>query len=108
MTDIIPQDVKVDPATGRPFPPWMDTVQTARYLQVVYGIPVEAKTLANQRAADRRPEWRYYGQKPLCSTAEADRYAREDALADESPLTRRARERTERRAARQSETAINA
>ena len=108
MTDITLQDVAVDPATGRAWPRLMDTAQTARYFQVVHGIPVEPKTLANQRAADRDPRWRYYGQKPLCEQIEADRYAREEALANESPLSRRARERAEPLAARKTEPATPA
>jgi hypothetical protein len=97
MIHIIPPDVTLDPATRRPWPRLMDTEQTARYLREVWGIPVEAKTLANQRSGGRGPAWQYYGQKPLCRQHEADRYAQEEALTDESPLTRRARIRAERR-----------
>jgi hypothetical protein len=97
MIHLTPQGVALDPATGRPWPRLMDTGQTARYLREVWGIPVEPKTLANQRAAGRGPGWQYYGQKPLCRQNEADRYAQEEALTDESPLTRRARIRAEHR-----------
>jgi hypothetical protein len=85
----------------------LDTAQAARYVTQVIGIPIEPQTLANYRAAGKGPFWKYFGQKPLTTPAEMERWATEDALTDESPLTRRARERAERRRQRTQHTAPN-
>ena len=95
----------VDPETGQPWPRWLDTAQAARFATEVIGIQIEAQTLANYRAAGKGPRWKYFGQKPLTTPVEIERWATEEALTDESPLTRRARERAERRSQRTQLTA---
>ncbi len=96
MTQLDPANI--DPETGLPWPRRMDTEASARYLTDVHGLPVEKKTLENQRHAGRGIKWKFFGQKPLADRSELDRYAQHEALQDESPLSRRARERAERRA----------
>jgi hypothetical protein len=91
--------VDTDPTTGMPWPPRMDTRQAARYLQVVHGLPVQPQTLVHHRARGVGVHWRYFGQRPLADRPELDRFALEEALQDESPLTRNAREREARRQA---------
>jgi hypothetical protein len=75
----------------------LDTTLAARFATEVIGIQIEAQTLANYRAAGKGPTWKYFGQKPLTTPAEMERWATEQALTDVSPLTRRARERAARR-----------
>jgi hypothetical protein len=96
MFHLDPQTAECDPKTGLPWQRLLDTETSARYLTVVHGIPVQKKTLENRRARGDGPKWRYFGQKPLCERTELDRFATEDALRNESPLTRRARVRLER------------
>jgi hypothetical protein len=104
MIHLDAKSTDVDSVTEQPWPRRMDTEQTARYLREVHGITIEKKTLENMRHAGRGPKFNYFGQKPLCDRPEADRYADEDALQDESPLSRRRREREERQRARPAET----
>jgi hypothetical protein len=92
-------DPNIDPATGLPWPTWLDTTLSARYLSEVHGLETAPQTLAHHRSKGRGIKWKYRGQKPLTTRVELDRYANEDALQDESPLTRRAREREARRSA---------
>jgi hypothetical protein len=100
------QPIDIDPATKAPWPRRMDTGEAARYLSLVHGIGVEKKTLENRRHSGRDSlRWRYFGQKPLADRSELDRYAEEDALTDTSPLSRRAKERAERRREREAESA---
>jgi hypothetical protein len=89
--------VGCDPETGAPWAKRLDTQASARYLKVVHGLPVEKKTLENKRARGEGPQWQYFGQRPLTTPGELDRYAAEDALRDESPLRRKAQRRAERR-----------
>lgn len=77
----------------RQYPRRMETEVAAEYVRNEHGIPVEATTLANMRAQRRGPKPEYFGWKPLYDIQELDRWAEEDALQPESPLTRRARTR---------------
>jgi hypothetical protein len=95
----------IDSETGQPWPKWIDTAQAARYGTQILGISIEPQTLANYRAAGKGPRWKYFGQKPLTTPAEIERWVTEEALTDESPLTRRARERAERLGQRAQPTA---
>ena len=95
----------IDSETGQPWPKWIDTAQAARYGTQILGISIEPQTLANYRAAGKGPRWKYLGQKPLTTPAEIERWATEEALTDESPLARRARERAERLGQRTQPTA---
>lgn len=71
------------------WPERMDTNQAAAYLEAVHGLPVKPKTLRNWRCSGRRgPTWRYLGTLPIADRAELDRWAAEDALTDESPVSR--------------------
>ena len=81
-------DTSLDPVTGLPWPAWPDTDTATRYLLVVHGLPITARTLANLRGTDLGPSWRYIGQKPVTTPAELDRYSLA-ALTDESPRKRR-------------------
>jgi hypothetical protein len=81
--------------------PRLDTDDAADYLTDEKGLQTEPKTLQNWRGAGKGPAVQYYGQKPLYERAELDRWAAEDALTAESPLTRRARERAQRRPERE-------
>ncbi len=92
IADPIPT-IDSDPETGQPWPTWFDTTLSARYLTERHGLPTAPQTLAHQRSNGRGIRWKYRGQKPVTTRAELDRHATEDALQDESPLTRRARER---------------
>jgi hypothetical protein len=65
----------------------MPTDQAAAYLYKVHGLPVQPKTMRNWRAAGRGPRCRYFGTKPIYDRSELDDYA-ENALSDESPITR--------------------
>jgi hypothetical protein len=75
------------------WPKFLDTEAATLYLRKVVGFLVEKKTLANYRAIGKGPRWKYFGQKPIVERSELDRWVNEEALKDESPLTRRARER---------------
>ena len=86
----------IDPETGQPWPRWLDTAQAARFATQVVGIQIEAQTLANYRAAGKGLSWKYFRQRPLTTPTEIERWATEEALTGESPLTRRAREKAER------------
>jgi hypothetical protein len=86
------------------WPRLMDTTTAASYLSQILGLVIEPQTLANYRSAGRGPKWRYFGQKPLAERSELDRWVAEEALSDESPLRRRARERAKRCAAKTTST----
>jgi hypothetical protein len=93
----------IDPATGQPWSVRFDTRGTARYLQIAHNLPVAALTLVRQRSKGVGIRWKYLGQKPIAERTEIDRYVREEALRDVSPLkagaqARAARKRGERRA----------
>jgi hypothetical protein len=77
----------------------MDTGTSARYLKEEKGLPIEAKTLTNFRAARKGPAVRYFGAKPLYDRVELDRWAEEEALQPISPLTRNAYRRVAMQAA---------
>jgi len=89
----------VDPDTGFAWPARFDTKGTARYLQIAHALPIAALTLVRQRSKGIGIHWKYLGQKPIAEREEIDRFAREDALRDVSPLTqaRAARQRWEQR-----------
>ena len=88
---------QIEPITERQYPRRMETKDASEYLRDEHGIPVEPGTLANLRAQRRGPRVVYFGWKPLYERDELDRWAEEDALQPESPLTRRARLRAHRR-----------
>jgi hypothetical protein len=88
---------QIEPITERQYPRRMETKDASEYLRDEHGIPVEPGTLANMRAQRRGPRVVYFGWKPLYERDELDRWAEEDALQPESPLTRRARVRAHRR-----------
>jgi hypothetical protein len=79
------------------WPRFLDTNLSAAYLSQILGLQVEPQTLANYRALGKGPKWKYFGQKPLAERTELERWVNEEALSDESPLTRRARERKRKR-----------
>ena len=87
---------QIEPITERQYPRRMETKDASEYLRDEHGIPVEPGTLANMRAQRRGPRVVYFGWKPLYERDELDRWAEEDALQPESPLTRRARLRAHR------------
>lgn len=78
------------------WPNWLDTILTSRYLREVHGLIIEPKTLANWRRLGRGPPWKYQGGKPLAHRQTVDHWVERDALQDESPLSRLARERRRR------------
>jgi hypothetical protein len=90
---------ELDPETGLPWSRYMDTDTARRYLAQAYGIKIAKQTLAHQRSRGRGIHWRYIGQKPVTTRGEIDRYIREDAFSDESPLARTARARAAARSA---------
>jgi hypothetical protein len=88
----------IDPDTGQPWPERFNTREAAHYLAVRHSLPIAALTLVGQRSKGVGIHWRYLGQKPIAEREEIDRFAREDALRDVSPLkagaqTRRATKR---------------
>jgi hypothetical protein len=70
------------------WPDRMLTEQASEYLKEEHGLPAEPKTMRNWRALGRGPKCRYFGTLPLYDRPELDRFAKEDALSDESPVTR--------------------
>ena len=98
-----PLDATVtDPETGQPWPVRFDTRGAARYLQIAHNLPVAELTLVRQRSKGVGIRWKYLGQKPIAERSEIDRYVREEALRDVSPLkagaqARAARKRGEQR-----------
>ena len=70
------------------WPKLLNSKEAAAYLREVHGIPVEPKTMRNQRHGGRGPKCQYYGTIPLYTPSELDRWATEEALTDESPITR--------------------
>jgi hypothetical protein len=81
------------------WPDRMLTEQASEYLKEKHGLPAEPKTLRNWRALGRGPKCRYFGTLPIYDRPVLDRWAEEDALADENPV---ARTRRLRRAAREA------
>jgi hypothetical protein len=100
MTLTLDPLIPIEPDNPDSWPRLMDTANAAGYLSQVLGLVIEPQTLANYRTQGKGPHWRYFGQKPLVERTELDRWVAEEALSDESPLRRRARERAERRAQR--------
>jgi hypothetical protein len=102
-TSATPLDATViDPDTGQPWSVRFDTRGTARYLQIAHNLPVAELTLARQRSRGVGIRWKYLGQKPIAERTEIDRFVREEALRDCSPLkagaqARAARKRGEQR-----------
>jgi hypothetical protein len=74
--------------TGQRSPTYMDTGIVAQRLKE-QGTPVSKQTLARHRSEGIGLRWRYYGQTPVVSEGEYQRYLREDLFADESPLAGR-------------------
>jgi hypothetical protein len=97
--------VSIDPETGKPWLRRLDTRTAKRYLREVHGIEIGIQTLVHHRSQGIGIRWRYFGQKPLTTPPEVDRYVREDAFQDVSPLTRSARDREARRQARRGAVA---
>jgi hypothetical protein len=96
----------IDPVTQKPWSRLLDTEVTERCLAVRHGIKRARQTLAHDRSTGTGIRWMYSGQKPVTTLAEIDRYAREDALKPNSPLSEKARARhAARRAQRQSASA---
>jgi hypothetical protein len=87
----------VDPDTHQPWPLRFDTDGTARYLQVAHNLPIAKLTLVRQRSKGVGIRWKYLGQKPIAERTEIDRFVREDALRDNSPLKAGAQARADRR-----------
>jgi hypothetical protein len=85
-----------DPDTGRPWPLRFDTKGTARYLTLAHNLPIAAPTLVRQRTRGVGIRWKYLGQKPIAERTEIDRYVREEALKDTSPLAAGAKARVAR------------
>jgi hypothetical protein len=79
----------IDPTTTeRRSPTYMDTNAVVQRLRE-QGTPVSKQTLARHRSEGIGLRWRYYGQTPVVSEDEYQRYLREDLFADESPLAGR-------------------
>jgi hypothetical protein len=98
----------IDPATGQPWSVRFDTLGTARYLRIAHNLPVAELTLVRQRSKGVGIRWKYLGQKPIAERTEIDRFVREEALKDTSPLkagaqARAARKRGEQRRPRTGE-----
>ena len=93
----LPDQTAIDPDTGQPWPVRFDTRGTARYLQVAHNLPVAELTLARQRSKGVGIRWKYLGQKPIAERTEIDRYVREEALRDFSPLKAGAQARAARK-----------
>ena len=81
-------------ATSDDWPPWMRRPRATQYLEVVYGIELHPKTLANRNAAGLGPRPEYLGTVPYYRREVLDEFA-QTAFSSESPVTtnRRARDR---------------
>jgi hypothetical protein len=93
-----PSGRDVDPETGQSWPDYLDTHETARYLKFAYNLPIAPLTLVRQRTRGIGIRWKYLGQKPIAARVEVDRFVREDALRDVSPLKAGAQARIARAA----------
>jgi hypothetical protein len=87
----------IDPETGQPWSVRFDTRGAARYLQIAHNLPIAALTLVRQRSKGVGIRWKFLGQKPIAERTEIDRYVREEALRDTSPLKPGAQARAARR-----------
>jgi hypothetical protein len=92
-----PDPTAIDPDSGLPWSLRLDTKGVARYLRIVHGLPVAVLTLVRQRTRGVGIRWKYLGQKPIVERNEIDRYVREDALRDVSPLRAGAQARAKRK-----------
>src|SRR6516165_3326506 len=72
-------DLRPPPLTGRREHLQNTLRAGGRFATQVIGIQIEAPTLANYRAAGKGPSWKYFGQKPLTTPAEIERWATEEA-----------------------------
>ena len=87
----------IDPETGQPWSVRFDTRGTARYLLIAHNLPIAELTLVRQRSKGVGIRWKYLGQKPIAERTEIDRYVREEALRDVSPLKAGAQARVARK-----------
>jgi hypothetical protein len=87
----------IDPDTGQSWPVRFDTKGTTRYLQLAHNLPIAALTLVRQRSQGVGIRWKYLGQKPIAERTEVDRYVREEALKEVSPLRPGAQARATRK-----------
>jgi hypothetical protein len=87
----------IDPVTQEPWPQLLDTPVTHRCLWTRHGIRRAVATLAHDRSTGVGIRWLYSGQKPVTTLAEIDRYAKEEALKQRSPLSEQARARAAKR-----------
>jgi hypothetical protein len=76
----------INPRTGVPWPKWNNTDDVLLYLERVYGLRRSKQTMAHHRSQGIGIKWRWFGQVPVTTLEEVDRYVREEALKDQSPL----------------------
>jgi hypothetical protein len=76
----------INPRSGFPWPKWNNTDDVLLYLKRVHGLSPSKQTLAHHRSKGIGIRWSWYGQVPVTTLEEVDRYVREDALKPNSPL----------------------